>query len=116
MPENLDRYAIEAAQPTHGRLKTVELDGLEIASELDLHRAFETQLEFGDSYGRNLAALRDRLSTDVPRPVRVVWTDSEHSRRRLGETLFNDVCEILADVADQDRRFDWTDRFEFDLR
>lgn len=93
----------------------VVLDGKSIDTERDVHLAFASQLEFGDYYGWNLAALRDRLLTDVPRPVRVVWTDAAESRRRLGAELFDRICEIFNEVVEQDHEFGWTDRFEYEL-
>ena len=47
----------------------IRIVGAEVRTELDVHRSLERQLEFGEYYGRNVAALRDRLLTDVPRPV-----------------------------------------------
>jgi ribonuclease inhibitor len=50
----------------------VVIDGREVRTEADLHRILERPLELGEYYGRNLAALRDRLLTDVPRLERLV--------------------------------------------
>ncbi|MEV6895411.1 barstar family protein [Kribbella sp. NPDC051137] len=92
---------------------TVLIDGRDVFSERDLHRILERQLEFGDYYGRNLAALRDRLLADVPRPVRLVWTNSAVSRSRLGEELFARIKAVLEEVVQQDIDLGWEDRFEF---
>jgi ribonuclease inhibitor len=62
----------------------VLIDGAEVRTELDVHRTLERQLEFGEYYGRNVAALRDGLLSDVPRPVRIIWLNSRISRARLG--------------------------------
>lgn len=94
----------------------VLIDGRQVHSEVDLHRILERQLEFGDYYGRNLAALRDRLLADVPRPLRLIWTDSVVSRRCLGDELFARITAVFEEVAQQDLDFGWTDRFEFQLR
>lgn len=91
----------------------VTIDGAEIYMEEDLHRSLEAQLEFGEYYGRNLAALRDRLLADVPRPVRLVWEHSDVSRARLGDDLFEKIREVLEEVAEQDVEFGWEDRFEY---
>jgi ribonuclease inhibitor len=96
-------------------MRQVLLDGTKIDTELDLHRELARQLEFGQYYGNNLAALRDRLETDVERPVKLVWKDSQMSRDRLGEALFARVVKIFTDVAAQDAAYGWTDRFEFNL-
>ncbi|MBA7846525.1 barstar family protein [Klebsiella sp. RHBSTW-00484] len=56
------------------------LDGWEIYSEADFYREFSALLNFGDYYGCNLDALWGRLSTDVKRPVKIIWLHSELSR------------------------------------
>lgn len=94
----------------------VVIDGDAVHSEVDVHRDLARQLEFGEFYGSNLSALRDRLLADVPRPVRIVWVSSGRSRERLGEPLFSSIVEVFEEVAQQDLDFGWTDRFEFELR
>jgi ribonuclease inhibitor len=93
----------------------IRICGAEVQTELDMHRTLERQLEFGEYYGRNLAALRDRLLTDVPQPVRIVWLDSRISRSRLGEEVFSKIVGVFAEAADQDLAFGWSERFEFEL-
>jgi ribonuclease inhibitor len=94
----------------------IRIVGAEVRTALDVHRSLERQLEFGEYYGRNVAALRDRLLTDVPRPVRIVWLDSRISRSRLGEEVFDKIVGVFAEAAVQDLAFGWNERFEFDLR
>ncbi|MBM0124541.1 barstar family protein [Pimelobacter simplex] len=94
----------------------VVLDGKAVHSEVDVHRALAQQLEFGEFYGSNLSALRDRLLTDTPRPVRIVWLGSGRSRERLGEPLFSSIVAVFEEAAQQDLDFGWADRFEFELR
>jgi ribonuclease inhibitor len=94
----------------------VVIDGDVVQSEADVQRALDRQLEFGESCGGNLAALRDRLLTDVPRPVRIVWLSSGRSRERLGEPLFFCVVGVFEEAAQQDLDLGWADRFEFELR
>jgi ribonuclease inhibitor len=96
-------------------MSDVLIDGDDIYSEHDLHRILEGQLEFGDHYGRNLAALRDRLLADVPGPVRLIWNNSSISRSRLGEELFTRITAVFEEAAQQDVDFGWEERFEFQL-
>lgn len=91
----------------------VIIEGDGVTTERDVHAAFVRQLEFGEFYGYNLAALRDRLSTDVPRPVEVVWKNSAASRQNLGPPLFDDVVAVLREVEAQDRDFGWEEVFSF---
>ncbi|TDO67619.1 ribonuclease inhibitor [Kribbella sp. VKM Ac-2571] len=93
----------------------IRIIGAEVRTELDVHRTLDRQLEFGEYYGRNIAALRDRLLTDVPRPVRIVWLDSSISRSRLGGDVFDKIVGVFAEAAAQDLAFGWRERFEFEL-
>ncbi|MFF5235521.1 barstar family protein [Dactylosporangium sp. NPDC000521] len=79
------------------------------------HRHLAALLDFGPYYGRNLDALWDRLTTDVPRPVHLTWTASRVSRSAMGRTTFDRIERILRAVADQDAARCWTDRFTYDL-
>ena len=84
-------------------------------SEADLHRELAVLLSFGPYYGANLDALWDRLSTDVARPVHLIWTASGVSRAAMGSVLFDRVERILERAAGQDVAFNWTDRFTYEL-
>lgn len=89
----------------------VIIDGALIRSESDLHDALARQLDFGPYYGRNLHALWDRLSTDVPRPVEIVWEDSETSRVLLGTDEFEKIKSVLVRVMDQDKSLELSEKF-----
>ncbi|MGW0702286.1 barstar family protein [Streptomyces sp. NPDC002867] len=89
----------------------VEIDGAAIHSEVDLHEFLSRALDFGPYYGANLSALWDRLSTDVERPVEIVWKKSELSRLALGESEFEKIRDLLLRVQSQDQSFGWRDRF-----
>jgi len=67
----------------------IEIDGAAIRSEADLHGFLSQTLDFGASYGANLSALWDRLSTGVERPIEMVWKKSEISKAALGEIEFD---------------------------
>lgn len=92
----------------------VEIDGENIRTERDFHDQIAKKLEFGPYYGCNLDALWDRLSTDVERPLRLIWCKSEASRDALGER-FGGIVEVLRRVAALGRELGWVDRFEFEL-
>jgi len=64
-----------------------------------VHRSLERQLELGEYYGRNIAALRDRLLTDVPPPVRIVWLGSRIRPSRLGENTFDKIVGVGPSVS-----------------
>ena len=89
----------------------IVLDGTQISSEADLHDALTAQLDFGPYYGRNLDALWDRLSTDIERPVELIWMDSRASEALMGPEVFGKIKSILIRVMDQDESFGLKDRF-----
>jgi ribonuclease inhibitor len=89
----------------------ITIDGSLIWSESDLHDFLVRKLDFGPYYGRNLDALWDRLSTDVERPVELVWESSEDSKDHLGIELFEKISSVLIRVMDQDESFGLDDKF-----
>ena len=93
---------------------TVELDGSRLHTEADVHRELSRLLDFGPYYGHNLNALWDRLSTDLERPVHLVWQHAEVSRAALGPAL-DRILSVLDSVVEQDDRFGWDNRFTYEL-
>lgn len=80
----------------------VVIEGTEIRTVADLHEVLSRALDFGPYYGANLSALWDRLTTDVERPVEVIWKDSELSRTVLGEAVFDQIRDLLLEVQEKD--------------
>ncbi|MFC4012703.1 barstar family protein [Nonomuraea purpurea] len=93
----------------------VVVDGRRVSSEADLHQLLTGLLDFGPYYDNNLAALRDRLSTDVERPVELVRTHWKESRANLGADLFDKIRRLLDEVQAQDAAWGLRDRFTFEL-
>jgi ribonuclease inhibitor len=89
----------------------VTIDGSLVRSESDLHDVLERELDFGSYYGRNLDALWDRLSTDVERPVELIWENSGVSRALLGVEVFDRISSVLIGVAKEDESFELDERF-----
>lgn len=92
-----------------------KLDGSLIANEADFHREIAEVVGFGEHYGRNLDALWDTLSSDVERPVVLIWQNANVSSDRLGDT-FDKIVDILSRVKSQDEAWHLVDRFDFVLR
>lgn len=90
------------------------LDGAVIQTESDFHRVMSELLNFGPYYGNNLDALWDRLSTDVERPVKIIWLKSELSRKNLGEN-FNKIIHVFEKTRLQDMKYNWDEKFEYVL-
>jgi len=88
----------------------IEIDGASIRSERDIHEFLSRSLEFGTYYGANLDALWDRLSTDVERPVEIVWKQSELSKQALGNDVFAKFHNLFLRVQAQDESHGLVDR------
>ncbi|OQO93601.1 barnase inhibitor [Saccharomonospora piscinae] len=96
-------------------MNTFLLDGRKIRTIQEFHREISQLLDFGPYYGHNLDALWDRLSRDVEPPVHLRWEYASYSRRLLGDEYFGEIVNILARVARDDEKFDWRERFTFEL-
>jgi len=95
----------------------VVLDAQDLASERDLHAAFDAALGLGEYYGWNWHALRDRLLTDMPRPITVRWVDYSDSLAILGSELCERYVRLFEEVRDTDESYGRPDgeRFTFTL-
>ncbi|EOZ3810158.1 TPA: barstar family protein [Citrobacter youngae] len=96
-------------------MNEIILDGKKIQNESDFHSVMSDLLDFGPYYGRNLDALWDRLSTDIERPVKIIWLHSELSRQNLGES-FDRIIQIFERTRQQDITFKWDERFDYILK
>ncbi|EKY3243179.1 MULTISPECIES: barstar family protein [Cronobacter] len=96
-------------------MNEIILDGKRIQNESDFHSVMSELLDFGPYYGRNLDALWDRLSTDIERPVKIIWLHSELSRKNLGES-FDRIIQIFERTRQQDITFKWDERFDYILK
>ncbi len=90
------------------------LDGASILSEKEFHSIISLSLNFGPYYGRNINALWDRLSTDIERPIKIIWVNSELSRMGLGN-YFDKIIEVFEKVKQQDLSFSWEEKFDYVL-
>lgn len=94
----------------------IVINGTRVETERDLHEALNDALDFGEFYGWNVAALRDRLTTDVERPIHLVWENASDSAENLGHETFGYLCALFAWVAARDARLEKRDRFTIELR
>lgn len=81
----------------------------------DVHDQLASQLEFGAFYSQNLDALWDRLSTDVERPLHLVWTNSGMSQVSLGPEVFERFRSLLFRVVAQDESWGLAERFTLEF-
>ena len=80
------------------------LQGAAIRSLDDIYDQFARQLPFPLHFGRNLDALWDVLTADLPGPVEVVWEAADASQAALGPD-FDRVTALLREVARQRKDF-----------
>ncbi|MEO6677016.1 MAG: barstar family protein [Pseudomonas sp.] len=92
----------------------IELDGSIIKSEVDFHSQLSTALAVGEYYGNNLNALWDLLSTNIERPVELVWKNSSESKNNMGD-VYDKIISILDRVMAQDESFGWDEKFTYAL-
>jgi ribonuclease inhibitor len=78
-------------------MKKLKLLGKSITSLDEFYGEIAKKLRFPDSFGRNLDALWDVLTTDVQGPLELVWEDSEASKKSMGKD-FERVAALLKEV------------------
>lgn len=93
----------------------IELDGLSISSEQDFHKRIASAFSVAQYYGNNLNALWDLLSTDVERPIEIVWKNSKESEQSMGET-FKKIISIFERTKNQDISLGLDEKFEYKLK
>jgi ribonuclease inhibitor len=93
----------------------VKLEGRKVNTIADFHQQISDSLDLGPYYGMNFNALWDCLTTDVERPIKLIWIDSEYSRAKLGDQSFKMITKIFQDVKKEDEKLSLTEKFEFEL-
>ncbi|WP_037586733.1 barstar family protein [Stenoxybacter acetivorans] len=91
------------------------LEGSKMKTEQDFHNQISKLLDFGEYYGNNLNALWDRLSTDVERPIFIIWKDHLCAKKMLEPYVFNRIINIFEKTKNQDIDFKWKDKFDYFL-
>ncbi|WP_375177785.1 barstar family protein [Marinobacter mobilis] len=89
----------------------VVINGSEIRSEADFHKKIAEAMGFPSYYGENLDALWDILSTDIERPVTLVWENAAYSKESMGNG-FARIVDLLNRVVAQDNEWELDERFE----
>jgi ribonuclease inhibitor len=89
----------------------VVINGNDIKSESDFHKHIALVLNFPSYYGKNLDALWDVLSTDIERPITLVWENSSVSQETMREE-FPRSYDLLDRVVAQDIEWGLDEKFE----
>ena len=77
--------------------RKVKLAGKSIRSLDEFYGEIARELRLPDSFGRNLDALWDVLTTDIKGPVGLAWENSEISKKSMGKD-FEKISALLRDV------------------
>ncbi|MEJ2046122.1 MAG: barstar family protein [Reinekea sp.] len=89
----------------------VVINGNEINSETDFHKTIAEAMDFPSHYGKNLDALWDVLSTDIERPVTLIWENSSSSKESMGDS-FTKILDLLNKVVAQDIEWGLDEKFK----
>ena len=92
----------------------LEIIGSKIYMEQDFHNQVSKIFSIQDYYGNNLDALWDLLSTNVERPITLVWKDSIFSKNQLKST-FIEIIKVLERVKKQDEDYGFEEKFNYIL-
>ncbi len=79
-------------------VKKCVLNGEKLVSLDDVYDSLARQLDFPKHFGRNLDALWDVMTADLPGPISITWKASKSSRAVLGES-FKKISAVLREAA-----------------
>ncbi|GGJ25714.1 hypothetical protein GCM10008938_09800 [Deinococcus roseus] len=97
-------------------LSQLEIDGSQLETPADLHHCLQKNLHFPAHHGHNIHALRDMLSTEVRRPLHLIWNQSEASRASFGKSAFQALVDVFQQAARADENQPPDQRFTFELK
>ena len=92
----------------------LDIIGSKIYTEQDFHNQISKIFPIQDYYGNNLDALWDLLSTNVERPITLVWKDAIFSKNQLKST-FIELIKVLERVKKQDEDYGFEEKFNYIL-
>ena len=90
-------------------VKKCTLNGKALSSLDYLYDQLSKGLFLPKHFGRNLDALWDVLSTDMPGPFEIVWKHANESKKRMGED-FDRALKLLQELKEE--RDDFTLKVE----
>jgi ribonuclease inhibitor len=92
----------------------IEINGHEISDEKSFHIKIAAALSLPEHYGKNLDALWDTLSTDIQRPICLIWKNSNASQKMMPHE-FEQIVKTLRRVEQQDTDWKLNEKFQFEL-
>jgi RNAse (barnase) inhibitor barstar len=91
----------------------VHLDGSSIDSEAAFREQMAAALHLRSGAG-SLDSLESALTSDVERPLHLVW-DGAHASREVMPEGFSRIVDMLRKVQDRDVEAELRDRLQFEL-
>ena len=79
-------------------MKRCTLRGDTVRTVGEFYDHLGNQLALPRHFGRNLDALYDVLSTDIPGPVEITWLGAVRSERAMGEAEFSRIVGVLKQI------------------
>ena len=83
----------------------LDIIGSKIYTEQDFYNQISKIFSIQDYYGNNLDVLWDLLSTNVERPITLVWKDAMFSKNQL-KSIFIEIVKVLERVRNKMRIMD----------
>lgn len=77
-------------------VKVCELQN--IHSVAQFYHQLQTSLALEATFGQNLDALYDSLSTDIEGPIFIYWHHYREDAQRLGEKCFKAIQQVFEDI------------------
>ena len=78
--------------------RRIIIEGAMLTGMADVWETLAALLDLPDHFGRNLDALHDSLTADVPGPLAIEWREAAASRAALGDG-FDRLRATLEDAA-----------------
>ena len=82
----------------------VEIDGNLIKNEKDFYVFLADKVDFGVGYGKNFHAFKDRLESDIERPLVFIWKNHHASKMMMGDR-FDLIVETMEEIKKDDESF-----------
>ena len=91
------------------------VDGKTINKEVDFYIQVSDQIDFVVGFGKNYHAFKDRLESDLERPIRIILKNHSSSKEKLGDTFLL-IIETMKEIQEKDeKRNHENERFTFSL-
>ena len=95
-------------------MSKVLIEGSKILTEKEFYSEFNSAFDIGCYFGENLDALWDFMTTDMKRPILIVWKNHKLSEGKLG-LFFYKIINTFDDVKSFDEKLNFDEKFSYSL-